>query len=65
MESWNRLTTVRGEEGGRDCLKEGEGTSQRTYMKGPWKWTILWGWIMEVWDGLGGGWGKGGKLGQL
>ena len=28
--------TMRGEEGGGDYLKEGEGISQRTYMNDPW-----------------------------
>ena len=40
-ESWNRLTAVRGEEGGRDCLKKGEGISQRTYVKDPWTWATV------------------------
>lgn len=31
MDIWNRLTVVRGEGGGWDWLKEGEGISQRTY----------------------------------
>ena len=59
------MTAVRGEDGGEDCLKEGEGVSHRTYMKDPWTWTTVWGLTMEV--GVGGldGGGKGGKLGQL
>ena len=59
MESWNRLTAVRGEGGGGDGLKEGEGISQRTYMHDPWTWTTVWGLTMEVGGGLGGGWPKG------
>ena len=59
-ESWNRLTAVRGEVGG-DCLKEGEEIRQRTYVKGPWTWTTVWGMTMK--GGEGGG--EGGKLGQL
>ena len=36
MESGNRLTVVRGEEGGGDWLMESEGISQRTYIhEGP------------------------------
>ena len=50
VESWNTLTAVRGEEGGGDYLKEGEGISQRTYMKGPWTWTMVWGLTMEEGD---------------
>ena len=42
-------------------MKEGEGISQRTYMKGPWTWTMVWGLTMEVGGGLGGG-GTGGKM---
>ena len=29
METWNRLTAVRGEKGGGHCLKESEGISQK------------------------------------
>ena len=61
MDTWNRPTAVREEQGGGDCLKEGEGISQRTYMKGPWTWTMVWGLTMEVGGGLGGG-GTGGKM---
>ena len=43
VESWNTLTAVRGEEGGGDYLKEGEGISQRTYMHDSWTWTTVWG----------------------
>ena len=38
METWNRLTVTRGERGGGKWRKEGEGTSQRTYMNDPWTW---------------------------
>ena len=54
-ESRNRLTTVRGEEGGGYCLKEGEGINQRTYMKDSWTWSTVWGLTMEVEERLGGG----------
>ena len=27
-----------------ECLKEGEGSSQRTCMNDPWTWTTVWGW---------------------
>ena len=33
MKSWNKLIAIRGEEGDEDCLKEGEGISQRTYRR--------------------------------
>ena len=48
MESWNRMTALRGEEEGGGCLKLGEGISHRTYMNVPWTWTTVWGLIMEV-----------------
>ena len=35
MESWNRLTAVRGEEGVGDCLKEDEGISQKSIFEEP------------------------------
>ena len=54
MDLWNRLTAVRQEAGGGDYLKGGEGISQRTYMKDPWTWTMLWGLTMEVGGELGG-----------
>ena len=44
---------VKGEEGGGDCLKEGEGITQRTYMKDPWTGATVWGLTMEVGGGLG------------
>ena len=44
---------VRGEEGGRCCLKEGERISQRTDMKEPWTWTMVWGLTMAMAGGLG------------
>ena len=64
METRNRLTVTRGEEGEGQCWKEGEGTGQTTCMNDPWTWTTVgmncgsreWGRIKE---------GKGGKLGQL
>ena len=43
-------------------MKEGEGISQRTYMKGPWSWTMVWGPTMEVKGRLGRE-GKGEKMG--
>ena len=46
---------VRGEVGDGDCLKEGEGISQRTYMKDLWTWTMVWGLAME----MGGRMGRG------
>ena len=37
METWSRLTAIRGEGRGRgDWWEEGEGISHRTYMKDPW-----------------------------
>ena len=33
--------SVTGKGRGGDWLKEGEGTSQRTYMKDPWTWTTV------------------------
>ena len=36
MDTWNRLTAVRGKEGGGDQMREGEGISQRSYMCDPW-----------------------------
>ena len=48
METGNRLTAVRGVEGGGNWLKEDEGISQRTCMKDPWTWTMVWGLTMEV-----------------
>ena len=55
IESQDRLTEVRGEEGGGECLKEGEGVRQGTYMKEPWTWTMGWGLTMEVgWRGAKG-----------
>ena len=54
--------SVRGEEGDGDCLKEGEGISQRTYMKDLWTWTMVGGLIMEVGERLAGG-RRRGKIG--
>ena len=53
MEPWNRLTIVRRDGEGGDLLKEGEGISQRTFMKDPWTQAVLWGLTMEVAGGLG------------
>ena len=41
-------------------IKEGEGISQRIYMKDPWTWTTVWALTVEVVGGLGGG-GQRGK----
>ena len=43
-------------------MEEGEGISQRTWMKDPWTWRMVWGLTTEVRDGLGGG-GQRGKTG--
>ena len=40
METWNRLTGARGEEGRGIWWKEGEGISQRTRMNDSWAWTM-------------------------
>ena len=37
-----------------DCLKEGEGISQRTYIKDLWTQTAVWGLTMESKGRLGG-----------
>ena len=50
----NKLTAVRGEGGGGDCLKEGEGISQRTYMHVPWTWTT----VRRLTVGMRGGWSE-------
>ena len=42
MDTWKRLTDLRGEEGGEDWIKQSEGISQRTYMHDPWAQTIMW-----------------------
>ena len=60
MDSWNILTAVEGKGGG-DRLKEGEGIRQRPYMKGPWKWTMVWVLTMEVEGRQGRGGAKGGN----
>ena len=44
-----------GEVGGGNCLKEGEGISQGTYMPGPWTWTTGWGLTVGVGVGLAQG----------
>ena len=49
----------KGEERGGDCLKEGEGTSQRTHMRDPWTWTTVWGLTRE-----GGQSGQRGQRGK-
>ena len=41
-------------------MKEGEGISQRTYMRDPWTQTVVWGLPEGLWWGLGGG-GRRGK----
>ena len=56
--------SCKGEAGGEDWLKEGEGTSQRTCMKDPRTWAMVW----RLTVGVGGGLGreaKGEKLGKL
>ena len=40
MEIKNKLTVIRGVEGGGKWGKEGEGSSQETYMKDPWTKTM-------------------------
>ena len=62
MKTWTRLTAIRGEEEGGKGLKEGEGISQRIYIKDPWTWTIVWGWTVEVRGGLSR-LGQRGKIG--
>ena len=42
-------------------MKKGAGISQRTYVKDPWTWTVVWGLAMEVGGGLYGG----GKMGEI
>ena len=54
---------VRGARGEGDWMKEDEGIGQRTYLHGPWTWTMVW---FEGW-GVGSGWrwakeGVGGHL---
>ena len=41
LQTWNRLTLTRGEWGGGQGWKEGEGTSQKTCVNDPWTWTIV------------------------
>ena len=62
METWNRLTAVRGKRGGGDWLEEDEWMSQRTYMNDPWTWTEESGLTVEVRGMLGGG-GQREKMG--
>ena len=52
METRNRLTVTRGEEGEGQCWKEGEGTGQTTCMNDPWTWTTVWALTagVGVWD---------------
>ena len=49
MESWNRLTAVRGDKGGGDWLKD-EGFSQKNVYEGP----------MDMDNGVGIDYGNGG-----
>ena len=42
-------------------MKEGEGISQRTYMKEPWTWAMVWGLNL----GRGGGLGRGEQRGKI
>ena len=44
-------------------MKEGEGISQRTHMKDPWTWTLVWGLTMEMEGRLGRGEQRG-KIGK-
>ena len=53
MESWNRLTAVRGDKGGGDWLKD-EGFSQKNVYEGP----------MDMDNGVGIDYGNGGQAGQ-
>ena len=54
--SKNRIRGIETWKGrGRDWLKEGEGTSQRTCVHGPWTWTTVWGLPVGVGARLGGG----------
>ena len=41
METWKRLIAARGEGGGGQWWKEGEGTSQKMCVNDPWTWTIV------------------------
>ena len=59
METWKRLIAARGEGGGGQWWKEGEGTSQRTHMKEQWTCTMMWG-LTVMGCGLGGA-GQRGK----
>ena len=56
MEIGNRLPAARGKGGSREWWKEGEGSSQRTYMNDPWTWTTT---VWELSVGVGGGVGLG------
>lgn len=53
MDTWNRLATVRGEGWG-DWMKEGEETSQRTFLHNPQTQTTPWCWPGEGELGLSG-----------
>ena len=44
-------------------MKEGEGISQRTYMRDPWTQTVVWGLPEGVWWGWVEG-DEGGKVGK-
>ena len=52
---WNRLTVTEGWGEGDNGGKKGKKTSQSICMNDPWTWTTVWGLIMEVEGGLGGG----------
>ena len=62
IDTWNRLTAVRGEDEGVDWMKEGERISQRTYMH-PWKLTTGGDCLRELCTGWR--WAKGKKWGPL
>ena len=63
MDTWNRLTAVGG---GRGCwIKEGEGSSQRTYMHNPQTANSAVRARGERGEEAGGGGQRGGKWGHL
>ena len=64
METWIRLTVVRGEEKEGQWWKDGEGTRQRTCMNDPQAWTTGWELTMGV-GGRCGGMGRGGQRGEI
>ena len=59
IETWNRLTAIRGEGQSGDWLKGG-GVSQRTYIHDPWTWTTVLS-LPKGWRGSVEG-DKGGKV---